>query len=153
MLFQQLQDENLDTQKRIDLASLLREFCNFSNTLQVVLIIYIRAVSICFIFLSRSFLFNYVILNYLKYAIRGSYTIASYDMSLYFLFQIQSRTSFLRSLANKRLFPTIETLLGASSNTQLIGGVQPHFSPWEKMGKHTFFHGQKWGWTPRPPPH
>ena len=28
----------------------------------------------------------------------------------------------------------------------------PHFSPWEKMGKHTFFHGQKWGWTPPPPP-
>ena len=27
----------------------------------------------------------------------------------------------------------------------------PHFSPWEKMGKHTFFHGQKWGWTPPPP--
>ena len=26
-----------------------------------------------------------------------------------------------------------------------------HFSPWGKMGKHTFFHGQKWGWTP--PPH
>ena len=25
------------------------------------------------------------------------------------------------------------------------------FSPWEKMGKHTFFHGQKWGWTPPPP--
>ena len=25
----------------------------------------------------------------------------------------------------------------------------PHFSPWEKMGKHTFFHGQKWGWTPQ----
>ena len=24
----------------------------------------------------------------------------------------------------------------------------PHFSPWEKMGKNTFFHGQKWGWTP-----
>ena len=26
----------------------------------------------------------------------------------------------------------------------------PHFSPWGKMGKHTFFHGQKWGWTPPP---
>ena len=25
----------------------------------------------------------------------------------------------------------------------------PHFSPWGKMGKHTFFHGQKWGWTPK----
>ena len=24
------------------------------------------------------------------------------------------------------------------------------FSPWGKMGKHTFFHGQKWGWTPSP---
>ena len=23
-----------------------------------------------------------------------------------------------------------------------------HFSPWGKMGKHTFFHEQKWGWTP-----
>ena len=26
-----------------------------------------------------------------------------------------------------------------------------HFSPWGKMGKHTFFHGQKWGWIPPPP--
>ena len=26
----------------------------------------------------------------------------------------------------------------------------PHFSPWEEMGKHIFFHGQKWGWTPHP---
>ena len=26
--------------------------------------------------------------------------------------------------------------------------IFPHFSPWEKMGEHTFFHGQKWGWTP-----
>ena len=25
-----------------------------------------------------------------------------------------------------------------------------HFSQWGKMGKHTFFHGQKWGWTPPP---
>ena len=25
-----------------------------------------------------------------------------------------------------------------------------HFSPWGKMGKHKFFHGQKWGWTPPP---
>ena len=25
-----------------------------------------------------------------------------------------------------------------------------NFSPWEKMGKYTFFHGQKWGWTPPP---
>ena len=28
-----------------------------------------------------------------------------------------------------------------------------HFSPWEKIGKereNTFFHGQKWGWTPSP---
>ena len=25
-----------------------------------------------------------------------------------------------------------------------------HFSPWGKMGKHAFFHGQKWGWTPPP---
>lgn len=58
-LFQQLQDEHLDTSRRIDLACLLREFCNFSNTLQV-----------------------------------------------------QGRTSFLRSLANKRLFPTLEFLLG-----------------------------------------
>ena len=43
----------------------------------------------------------------------------------------------------------------------LGGGVQPHFCPWKnvfshcfpwgKMGKHTFFHGQKWGWTPPPP--
>ena len=24
-----------------------------------------------------------------------------------------------------------------------------HFSPWEKMGKHTFLHGQKWDWTPQ----
>ena len=24
----------------------------------------------------------------------------------------------------------------------------PIFPPWEKMGKHTFSHGQKWGWTP-----
>ena len=61
-----------------------------------------------------------------------------------------------------------------------VVGIQPHFSPWgkigkkvmeregkvfislsfhilfspffrwEKMGKHTFFHGQKWGWTPPP---
>ena len=23
-----------------------------------------------------------------------------------------------------------------------------HFSPWGKLGKHTFFHGQKWCWTP-----
>ena len=23
-----------------------------------------------------------------------------------------------------------------------------HFSPWGKMGKHTLFHGQRWGWTP-----
>ena len=22
------------------------------------------------------------------------------------------------------------------------------FFPWGKMGKHTFFHGQKWGWNP-----
>ena len=28
----------------------------------------------------------------------------------------------------------------------------PHFSPWEKMGKHTFFHWQKWGWSPPPSP-
>lgn len=57
-LFEQLQDEKLETSTRIDLACLLREFCNFSNTLQV-----------------------------------------------------QGRTSFLRSLANKRLFPTLEFLL------------------------------------------
>ena len=109
-LFQQLQDENLDIARRIDLACLLREFCNFSNTLQVTTYLSTGPFG-CYY---HSFTWGMKIYSCLHQILIGNRRNARKspcNIANFCAIKVQGRTSFLRSLANKRLFPTLEFLL------------------------------------------